>query len=541
MKQQMLQQQQQAVLTAQKKKKNKKKKKKAQQVKRGHKIDLGLLQSQAQEQEQKSPEQVISELHTLFEGRFDRQSIATVVSMNSDDFQSSLDYLCALEQDNSADTVSAPPVYFGEATEEYAAPEAENLSAQYAPESMSTAPNAEENAGEEVPVCRYFLKGCCMVRNCPFRHSTADVPCSFFAQGNCFKGDNCPFLHDKPKQYGWQPMQATPTAIQQKNKEPMAPQFFQHDFPVLPTSRKHGGSAGQVASQPCTAAPSPSRTAPLPPPIFLPHNITPFDWSCAPPLDMASHLQLQKFLEQYGWVPGAVVEAVFRTHNCKAAPTEQFLRDAFPKPPQWNPPSAQQTDHKPTTFAEKQMQPQPQTTSELDDAARVWVDTGESVTQLYGEAREEAALFAELRNMHFRQATAAYMAGDKPAAKEHSRKGRAYGDRMRELHQSAKEHILRERSTHLVSVLGEGIAEHVIDLHGLHANEALDVLRGFITQRKDAAAGSTLYVITGTGHHAYDGRAHVLPAVTAFLNERRLPYADCSTDGSCGMLRVTLI
>jgi hypothetical protein len=47
---------------------------------------------------------------------------------------------------------------------------------------------------KEIPICKYFLKGACLIRNCPYRHTT-QVACKFFLQGFCMRGKECDFIH----------------------------------------------------------------------------------------------------------------------------------------------------------------------------------------------------------------------------------------------------------------------------------------------------------------------------------------------------------
>jgi len=47
---------------------------------------------------------------------------------------------------------------------------------------------------EQAPVCKYFLKGSCLIKNCPFRHTT-EVACKYWLRGFCSRGDQCDYKH----------------------------------------------------------------------------------------------------------------------------------------------------------------------------------------------------------------------------------------------------------------------------------------------------------------------------------------------------------
>eukprot|EP01114_Cavostelium_apophysatum_P009352 TRINITY_DN2246_c0_g1_i1.p1 TRINITY_DN2246_c0_g1~~TRINITY_DN2246_c0_g1_i1.p1 ORF type:complete len:560 (-),score=126.04 TRINITY_DN2246_c0_g1_i1:21-1700(-) len=47
---------------------------------------------------------------------------------------------------------------------------------------------------DQAPVCKYFLKGSCLIKNCPFRHTT-EVACKYWLRGFCSRGDQCDYKH----------------------------------------------------------------------------------------------------------------------------------------------------------------------------------------------------------------------------------------------------------------------------------------------------------------------------------------------------------
>ncbi|CAL5037337.1 unnamed protein product [Urochloa decumbens] len=163
-----------------------------------------------------------------------------------------------------------------------------------------------------------------------------------------------------------------------------------------------------------------------------------------------------------------------------------------------------------------------------------WLETGDAVANMYSESRGEARDFARVRNACFEQARQAYLIGNKALAKELSMKGQAYNAQMKAAHEKAREAIYRQRNP--VSQRG---GDGLIDLHGLHVNEAIHILKVELAAIKSAArvAGERMQVMVcvGTGHHTKGSRTARLPiAVEQFLLDQGLQY----TQPQPGLLRV---
>ncbi|KAK7108989.1 hypothetical protein V1264_013110 [Littorina saxatilis] len=43
--------------------------------------------------------------------------------------------------------------------------------------------------------CTFFLEGCCYRTDCKYSHDLSTITCHFWKDGECFKGELCPFLH----------------------------------------------------------------------------------------------------------------------------------------------------------------------------------------------------------------------------------------------------------------------------------------------------------------------------------------------------------
>ena len=175
--------------------------------------------------------------------------------------------------------------------------------------------------------------------------------------------------------------------------------------------------------------------------------------------------------------------------------------------------------------------------------APVWLETGDTVANMYSELREEARDHARLRNAYFEQARQAYLIGNKALAKELSAKGQVHNMHMKAAHGKAQESIYRQRNPVAPEMQGNGRGhERMIDLHGLHVSEAIHVLKHELSVLKNTARAADqplqVYICVGTGHHTRGSRtpARLPIAVQRFLLEEGLDF----TEPQPGLLRVVI-
>jgi len=158
-----------------------------------------------------------------------------------------------------------------------------------------------------------------------------------------------------------------------------------------------------------------------------------------------------------------------------------------------------------------------------------WIATGDAVNSLYLKLRDQAQQHALARNICFEQATNAYLAGKPAEAKQLSRVGRVHQQHMKELHELA---ALETYDLRNASLRGRG----VIDLHGLHPNEASAIALREV--QAHAGSGGYLYLVIGTGHHSRTGGSKLGDAVVQALRQSGANYAEVSAGGHGGLLRV---
>lgn len=127
-----------------------------------------------------------------------------------------------------------------------------------------------------------------------------------------------------------------------------------------------------------------------------------------------------------------------------------------------------------------------------------------------------------LRNRFFSRATAYYLQGDGAKAKAYSNEAKYYNRLMQQMHTEASQRIFEERNQN----------EAFVDLHGLHVDEALDILHERLEKLK--GYGGIVYVVTGTGHHsgAQSRKGSKLkPSVEAYLRDENYRFAETSIEG----------
>ncbi|KAL3497405.1 hypothetical protein ACH5RR_040137 [Cinchona calisaya] len=178
-------------------------------------------------------------------------------------------------------------------------------------------------------------------------------------------------------------------------------------------------------------------------------------------------------------------------------------------------------------------------------AAPVWLETGDTVANMYSEMREEARDHARIRNAYFEQARQAYLVGNKALAKELSVKGQLHNMQMKAAHAKAQDSIYHQRNPGTPDIQqanGRG-QERIIDLHGLHVSEALHVLKRELAVLRNAARSADqrlqVYICVGTGHHTRGSRtpARLPIAVQRYLlEEEYLEYSEPQP----GLLRVVI-
>ncbi|KAJ6591848.1 hypothetical protein DFH09DRAFT_1259352 [Mycena vulgaris] len=336
-------------------------------------------------------------------------------------------------------------------------------------------------------VCRYFVAGECLRADCRFSHDLERALCRFWLRGTCAKQDNCEFLHHLPKDVD---MSSLSAAMSRANVPPGTGPLAMHtapppdDFPALDGSKsRRGGYAYN----------DPGRTR--------------FSAAVKKPAPALSAAQL-------------------------ADPTLIARREAMGH-------SADNLYHRSAIVA-----PRPSPRLKLRPPALLpTLPTGEAINSLYMTYRSRALQLGAARNACLSRAADAWRRGDGAAAKRFSREGHELNDKMGKEMAGAAAKLVRERAKVSEQAVrardtgwsddpgdraargrscggglgvclgvagrdvgdgklsGEERTECMLDLHGLHSNEATEVLEEFLLALEQEHFYGLAYVVVGEEKH----------------------------------------
>lgn len=128
------------------------------------------------------------------------------------------------------------------------------------------------------------------------------------------------------------------------------------------------------------------------------------------------------------------------------------------------------------------------------------------------------------------------ISGNKALAKSLSTQGHELNAKMKEYHYLAASEIFDARNPP-----NQIYMDRLLDLHGLHVVEAVELLAHMLPKLGDEGLDS-IYVVTGSGHHSKShGNSRLLPAVEQFLTAEGYRFnAVPDGNGYVGMLLVDL-
>ncbi|KAK2465635.1 hypothetical protein APHAL10511_002179 [Amanita phalloides] len=337
-------------------------------------------------------------------------------------------------------------------------------------------------------VCRYYLAGECLRADCRFSHELERALCRFWLRGACAKQENCEFMHHLPKDADLTHVNAL---IARANAPPVTVSHPTHnpppeDFPIL-------GFDTNGKAKPNNDRFDPGRTrfaaaVKKPAPVVAP---SPQNEAIAAARREAIGTSLDNLYHQ-----SAIVAP-------KPSPRIKL-----------RPPSLLPT-----------------------------LSTGEAVNKMYMSYRQRALQLGAARNACLSRAADAWRRGDGATAKRFSREGHELNTRMKSEMAEAASKLVRERvkaaeqavksrdmswsddpgdRTSRGKTMGTGLGiclgiassticerqltpeertECVLDLHGLHSNEATEVLEEFLLAIEKEHYLGLAYIIVGEEKH----------------------------------------
>lgn len=151
----------------------------------------------------------------------------------------------------------------------------------------------------------------------------------------------------------------------------------------------------------------------------------------------------------------------------------------------------------------------------------------------YQDFRAEANLQRKRQLESFAKAAEAFKQGHKEVASFYAQQGHLHGQRMREANHRAAVQIFERVNSSL-------LPNNILDLHGLHVEEALEHLEHVLEQKttecERGLCRPQLSVITGRGNHSQGGVARIRPAVLDYLTHKQYRF----TEPKPGLVLVSL-
>ncbi|KAM4584052.1 NEDD4-binding protein 2 [Odontesthes bonariensis] len=233
--------------------------------------------------------------------------------------------------------------------------------------------------------------------------------------------------------------------------------------------------------------------------------------------DGATLLKEQQLFSLFPTIDRHFLQDIFREHNYGLVQTELFLRSLLDEGPVKTvvAPEAPRSDHHRTASKEREKRQK-----SLELAVANYQDTEDPE---YEDFRAEASLQRRRQLEGFAKAAEAYKQGRKEVASFYAQQGHMHGQRMREANHRAAAQIFNRVNSSL-------LPKNILDLHGLHVDEALEhlaqVLEDKTAECEQGLCRPQLSIITGRGNHSQGGVARIRPAVIDYLTNKHYRFAE---------------
>ncbi|NWW03638.1 N4BP2 protein, partial [Oreocharis arfaki] len=231
--------------------------------------------------------------------------------------------------------------------------------------------------------------------------------------------------------------------------------------------------------------------------------------------DCAAKLKEKQLFEMFPTINQNFLMDVFRDNNYSLEQTEQFLNcvlEADPVKTVIAQENVQQNEIVSSYSAAKNREKKAKKSKEEDDPLSEMFQDFEYPQ--YDDLRAEAFCHQQKRQECLKKAGEAYRMGMKPVAAFYAHQGRLHEQKMKEANQAAAVQIFERVNTSLLPM-------NVLDLHGLHVDEAVNQLSRVLQEKSEeyqqTGGKPYLSVITGRGSHSQGGVARIRPAAIRYL------------------------
>uniref|UniRef100_A0A8C3NWL7 NEDD4 binding protein 2 n=1 Tax=Cyanoderma ruficeps TaxID=181631 RepID=A0A8C3NWL7_9PASS len=250
--------------------------------------------------------------------------------------------------------------------------------------------------------------------------------------------------------------------------------------------------------------------------------------------DCAAKLKEKQLFEMFPTINQNFLMDVFRDNNYSLEQTEQFLNcvlEADPVKTVVAQESVQQNESVSSYSAAKNREKKAKKNKEEDDPLCEMFQDFEYPQ--YDDLRAEAFCHQQKRQECLRKAGEAYRMGMKPVAAFYAHQGRLHEQKMKEANHAAAVQIFERVNTSLLPM-------NVLDLHGLHVDEAVNQLSRVLQEKgeeyQQSGGKPYLSVITGRGSHSQGGVARIRPAAIRYLTSHNFRFTEIKP----GCLKVML-
>ncbi|NWU74863.1 N4BP2 protein, partial [Onychorhynchus coronatus] len=230
--------------------------------------------------------------------------------------------------------------------------------------------------------------------------------------------------------------------------------------------------------------------------------------------DCAAKLKEKQLFEMFPTINQSFLMDIFRDNNYSLEQTEQFLNcvlEADPVKTVIAQESVQQNEIV-TSYSAKNREKKAKKGKEEDDPLSEMFQDFEYPQ--YDDLRAEAFCHQQKRKECLKKAGEAYRMGMKPVAAFYAHQSRLHEQKMKEANRAAAVKIFERVNTSLLPM-------NVLDLHGLHVDEAVNQLSRVLQEKSEehqqTGGKPYLTVITGRGSHSQGGVARIRPAAIRYL------------------------
>ncbi|XDV14939.1 hypothetical protein PO909_015103 [Leuciscus waleckii] len=245
--------------------------------------------------------------------------------------------------------------------------------------------------------------------------------------------------------------------------------------------------------------------------------------------DGAAKLKENQLFSTFPTIDRHFLRDIFRDHNYSLEQTEQFLHALLDDGPVKNvvapEPGPQRSGAHRASSKERRWKPR--------DGEVEAVQFQDSEDPEYEDFRTEATLQRRQQIECFNKAAEAHRQGRKDVASFYAQQGHMHGEKMHEANHRAAMQIFQQVNASL-------LPQNILDLHGLHVDEALYHLSQVLTEKnlecRQGLCRPQLSIITGRGNHSQGGVPRIRPAVLDYLKNQHYSYTEPKT----GLVLVTL-